>query len=133
MAPPLSEDVGRRVDAAMKMVCSYRHRSEIFREMRERFPGATQNEIEYAVELATDAIRELFDVEGDPDTLRAKSVRFYLGIIRNEQLDLKYRIKAQENLERLLALHREKRGGTSVDAALQRFLEEQLDRMREEQ
>jgi hypothetical protein len=124
-------EVQERIALAVRLLSCYHRPSEVFAQLRRQFPGATSKQRQYAVEKARELIRESFD-ESHGDALRAKSVIFYLSLIRDEDLDLRHRLRAQENLDKLLALHKPKKGAESVDATLQAFLAEQLERMREE-
>jgi hypothetical protein len=123
--------VQERIALAVRLLSCYHRPSEVFAQLRKQFPESTTNQRQYAVEKARELIRESFD-ESHGDALRAKSVIFYLSLIRDEDLDLRHRLRAQENLDKLLALHKPKKGAESVDVTLQAFLAEQLERMREE-
>lgn len=121
-----------RIAVAVRLLSCYHRPAEVFDRLRRQFPEATAGQRHYAVEKARELIRDSFD-EKHGDALRARSVVFYLSLIRDEELDAKHRLRAQENLDKLLALHKPKKGPESVDAALQAFLAEQLKRVREEE
>lgn len=121
-----------RVSRAVQLLSSYHWPSEIFGRMHTEFPDATQHDIVTAVAEAREVIRETFDATLGEDALRVRSAIFYLSVIRDETVDIKHRLRAQENLDRLLALHKPRKGLQQGDESLAAFVADQLERIREE-
>lgn len=90
------------VDAVVEMIGRKYHPAQIRRALREIDPNITLKTCNHIIMLARRRILALYQI--DPNQFKGEAIEFYSSVIRNDKMSIRYKLVAQERLDKLLGL-----------------------------